>query len=155
MEKDLYIKEIKLVLEMMGIKTKEITTFFDNDLRILFFSIRVPSYEERIFFENNNEVLRDFSHFFKLLFEKKYHFYQDSIFDINKKNIHFVAEAKQKALIAAERVLFFDKPYEFKYSNAFERMIIHSMIKKNPLLYSYSEGEGKERYLIIKKKTPK
>lgn len=145
------IQEITTFVNYLGIHTKEIKIIVDTDLHITFVSLRVGGNEELLFTENNNELLRDLGGIFKTLIQKKYSFYKDIIIDVNNINKKHVDYTKEKAQIAVDRVLFFDKPYEFGYLNAYERMIIHTYLKKFPHLVSESQGIGKERRLTLRK----
>lgn len=153
MSPDILKKETETILGMMNISFKEVIIVIDNDIRLTIISIRVPGNEEELFTENHNILTRDLGTIIKQLLEKKYHFYKDVTIDINGNNRKFIEQAKQKAQIAVERVQFFDKPYEFGYLNSYERMLIHSYLKNVPNVITQSEGEGRDRRLIIKKQT--
>ena len=153
MEPDVLKKETQELLVMMGIHVKEVSIIIDTDLHITIISIRVSGIEEELFVEHNNTLSRDFGLILKELLKKKHHFYKDLVIDINGKNKQFIDMAKQKASIAVERVLFFDKPYEFGYLNAYERMLIHSYLKNIDTIITESHGEKHERRLVVKKKT--
>lgn len=151
MNPDILKKETQNILEMMNIPVKEISVIIDTDLHITIISLRISGTEEELFIEQNNTLTRDFSLVLKSLLQKKHHFYKDLTIDINGKNKKFIDQAKQKAEIAVERVQFFDKPYEFGYLNSYERMLIHSYLKNIPTIITKSQGEGRERRLVIKK----
>lgn len=153
MDKEILISETKKLLKMIGISYKEVFVSDDRDLRITIVSIRVSGPEQELFLKENKQVSRDFSYLLKLLLQKKHHSYKNLIIDVNGEEKRFIELAKQKAQIAAERVEFFDKPYEFGYLNAYERMLIHSYLKSFSGLITESFGEGKERRLVIRKKT--
>ena len=144
--------EAKMLLDMMGIHSKELSVSIDNDLQLTILSLRVSGTEQELFIQNFNELKRDFGLLFKELLKKKHHYYKDIIIDINGQDKKFINQTKEKASIAVERVQFFDKPYEFGYLNAYERMLIHTYLKNTPEIITESTGEGKDRRLNIKKK---
>lgn len=146
------INEMKFFTDSLGIHTKDISVIIDSDIHMTIVSLRVGGDYETQFTENYNELLRDMGHIFKITLEKKYSFHRDIIIDINNVNKKLIDYTKEKAQIAIERVTFFDKPYEFGYLNAYERMIIHTYLKKYPDIISESKGLGKERRLELKKK---
>jgi len=151
MKQEILLEEISYFMKAFGIHTKEISLIVDNDIHIHIISLRIAGDKELLFTDNHNELLRDFTAIFRLYIQKKFSFYKDIIIDVNgiqKKHIDYT---KEKAQIAVDRVLFFDKPYEFGYLNAYERMIIHTYLKKYPKLMSQSQGIGKERRLILQK----
>jgi spoIIIJ-associated protein len=145
------IKEMSFFTEALGIHTKEISVTVDSDIHITLISLGVGGNYEKQFTDNNNELLRDLGHVFKLILQKKYSVYKNIIVDVNDCNKKLIEYTKEKASIAVERVKFFDKPYEFGYLNAYERMIIHTYLKKFPHIRSESEGLGKERRLTLRK----
>jgi len=138
------------LLVYMNIHYKEITYSLDTDLQIHIFNIRTTR-DTHLFFDEKKTLLRDVNYLFKQVFQKKYHYYSNCIIDINndeRKNINLT---KEKAILAVERVLFFDKPYEFGYINAYERMIIHSYLKNRKDILTESFGEELQRRLVIRK----
>ncbi|MCA9352697.1 hypothetical protein KC901_00765 [Patescibacteria group bacterium] len=145
-------KEAETILTMMDIHVKDISVSTDPDLRITVLSIRISGTDQEIFTEQHNTLTRDFSLILKIILEKKHHYYKDVVVDINGDNQKLIDYTKEKAAIAVERVRFFDKPYEFGYLNAYERMLIHHYFKNIPELITESSGEGKDRRLTVKKK---
>lgn len=153
MKQDILLQEISYFMEAFGIHTKEISLIVDNDIHINIISLRIAGDKELLFTDDNNELLRDFTAIFRLYINKKFSLYKDIIIDINGVQKKHIDYTKEKAQIAVDRVLFFDKPYEFGYLNAYERMIIHTYLKKYPEIMSQSEGVGKERRLVLHKNT--
>jgi len=151
MNPDILKQETQTLLEMIGIPYKEISVIIDTDLHITIISLRISGTQQELFEENYNSLSRDFGLILKSLLQKKYHYYKDITIDINGVNKKFIDQAKQKAEIAVERVEFFDKPYEFGYLNSYERMLIHSYLKNISHIVTESQGEGKDRRLVIKK----
>ncbi len=145
--------ETSHILEMMGIRYKEISIIVDSDLHITIVSLRLGGNETELFTANHSEVKRDFSLILKQLLQKKFHQYKDLVIDVNSEDKKLIDLTKQKTEIAVERVTFFDKPYEFGYLNAYERMLVHTYLKNTPDIMTESQGEGRDRRLVIKKKT--
>lgn len=52
----------------------------------------------------------------------------------------------------ADDVIRFDEPVTMKDLNAYERRLVHEALANCDLVNTHSEGEGKERYLVISKK---
>ena len=150
MDNEILIKETQTLLNMMGIYTKELSIYIDSDLDITIISLRLGKIETDFFVENYNKLLRDFSLILKILLKKKHHFYKNIIFDVNNENKKLIGLTKQKAEIVVERVKFFEKPYEFGYLNPYERMIIHTYVKKVKGIITESQGEGPNRRLSVK-----
>lgn len=151
MNPELLKNEVRSLLDMMGIPIKDISIILDKDLHLTIISLRVSGTEQELFEASHNELSRDFGLILALLLKKKHHYFKDIVVDINGVNKGFIDMAKSKAKIALERVQFFDKPYEFGYLNSYERMLIHSYLKKVPGITTVSEGEGGDRRLYVKK----
>lgn len=144
-------QEIATVLNMMNIHYKEISTIIDNDLHLTIFNIR-STQDTYLFFDDQKQLLRDLNTILKQLFQKKYHYFKNCIIDVNLEEKKLIDFTKEKAALAHERVVFFDKPYEFGYLNSYERMIIHSFLKNKTDVITESTGEGRDRRLIVQKK---
>lgn len=152
MTKEQLVQEMKYFTDALGIHTKDISIIVDSDIHITIVSLRVAGNFEEQLTENHNELLRDLGNLFKQIIQKKYSYFKDLIVDVNNVNKKLIDYTKEKAQIAVERVLFFNKKYEFGYLNAYERMIIHTYLKKYPDIISESNGLGKERRLTLRKK---
>lgn len=152
MDPQILKQEAHTLLSLIGITPKDIRVIVDHDIHFTIISLRLKGNDTELLRDHNNDGLRSFNLIFKMLIEKKYHFYKDCIIDINGDEIKLINHTKEKAEIALERVEFFDKPYTFGYLNAYERMLIHQYLKNHPHIVSESEGEREERRLIIKKK---
>lgn len=143
-------KEFSNLLTMMNIHYKEITISVDTDLHTEFINIRTTR-DTELLLENNKSVLRDLNIISREFFKSKFHYYKNIVIDVNHIEQNLVNHTKEKALLAVERVQFFDKPYEFGYLNSYERMIVHSLLKNYPRITTESVGEGRDRRLVVKK----
>jgi spoIIIJ-associated protein len=150
MNNDLLQKEIGCILELLNINYKEISFSHDNDLHLDIFSIRLGK-DREIFLAENNHILKSLSVIVRGILERKFHYFKDFILDINQEQKRFIEFTKEKASLALERVLFFNKSYEFGPLNSYERMIIHTFLKNKEGVSTESQGEGLERRLIVKK----
>lgn len=66
------------------------------------------------------------------------------------------AESLEKmALDSAQRVKFSGQPMALFNLNPFERRLVHEFLAKDPAVTTESEGEAKNRHLIIKLASPK
>ena len=61
-------------------------------------------------------------------------------------------QLKELALKAAQRVKFSGRPVSLSGLSSFERRAVHMVLKDDPAVESFSEGEGKWRMLVV---TPK
>lgn len=144
------VTEINTLLEQMNIDMKDLSVVRDDDIDMLICSLSLRFADAELFLEDNEAVLRSLSSIARLFLTKKQDLKANILFDVNHHQIDFINQAKEKARIAKERVEFFKKDYEFGYLSGYERMIIHSYLKKQKGIQTFSEGEGKDRRLIIK-----
>lgn len=70
--------------------------------------------------------------------------------DVNGYQRERIDEIKRKVQILAERVRAFKASTELSPMNAYERMIVHSLIADDPELETESIGDGRMKKIIIK-----
>lgn len=142
---------------------KEILTFFeyldilpgidyehDPDLDFHIVTIVIPPKQKKHIQQQESDILDHIHSLLKKIAHSKFEKDQQNIiFDLSGTQKKYIDELKQRALIAYERVITYKKPYQFTLLNPFERMVIHSSLKKFPDISTHSEGKGKERRLII------
>lgn len=140
-------KEILTFFRLCNLSTPTVQVTEDKDISL--FLVEVTTTETEVFMDNNREFLFSFQSIFKRMIEKKYPNTPPFVIDINGEQKKYISEAKQKAHIAHQRVLQYEKPYEFGYLNGFERMIIHSFLKEKKDIRTRSQGIGKDRRLSV------
>lgn len=69
--------------------------------------------------------------------------------DVNGYHKDHIAEIQQKARMLADRVRSLKTRTELSPMNAYERMIIHAMFSGDPQVGTLSEGEGKDRRVVL------
>jgi predicted RNA-binding protein Jag len=69
--------------------------------------------------------------------------------DIGGTHLSHIKDLEEKALLIAERVKTFHSRAEMSPMNAYDRMIIHTLFKKDAHIKTFSEGEGKERRVVL------
>lgn len=85
------------------------------------------------------------------------------IYNKTNANINFIIDVenyknkKQHKIVKlahnlADDVIRFDEPVTMKDLNAYERRLVHEALADCDLVTTHSEGEGRERYLVIAKK---
>ena len=70
--------------------------------------------------------------------------------DVNNYQLARIRELEQKARLLADRVRTFRSSAEMTPMNAYERMIVHTLFTNDPDVTSVSDGEGKNRHVILK-----
>lgn len=141
------IKELHTFFSYLTLTPPDISFELDEEIDIHILSV-VPQ-EKKLF--SDSEILEAIISVIKKLLEKKFPDHS-LVLDIDGQQVKFINEAKQKAEIAYQRVLEYNKAYEFAYLNAFERMIVHSYLKKKEEVETISSGQGGERRLTVSKR---
>lgn len=144
------VTEIHTLLQHMNIDIQDLSVYRDDDIDMLICSISLRFADAEIFLDEDETVLRAFSQIVRSLLVQTQNLKANILFDVNGRQCTFIEQAKEKARIAQERVLFFKKDYEFGYLSGYERMIIHAYLKKQAGIQTVSEGIGHERRLMIK-----
>jgi predicted RNA-binding protein Jag len=147
---ELVTKEIHTLFSYLGFGEPELKQERDEEIGIDVISISTQ--DQEAFTENNNELLHAFNYLLKRLIEKRDN-NTSFVIDFNGEQKKLIKEAKQKAHIAHQRVVQYNKAYEFGYLNGFERMIIHSYLKEKEDIHTSSFGKGKDRRLKVSKRS--
>jgi spoIIIJ-associated protein len=84
-----------------------------------------------------------------LIVYKKTNQWQRLVLDIGDWRKKREEQLKRMALGAAQRVKFSQEPVIMPYLNSVERRIIHLALAENPDVTTRSEGESRERRLVI------
>jgi spoIIIJ-associated protein len=117
--------------------------------------INVPEEESGLLIGFHGETLSSIQRLTRVVFQSEV---GDRRLSVNVNNYREQREDKLKDIThrGAMHVLETGEPYEFAFLPANERFIIHSTISENPdfsELESVSEGEGRDRVLVIRLKT--
>ena len=99
------------------------------------------------------ENLRAVNYIVKRIVEKKLGYDHPSfLVDVNGYQQKRNEEIRTKAKMLIERVRNFKTSVEMEPMNAYERMLVHSLVTDDPEIETESIGEGKVKTLVIKYK---
>ncbi|MBI4080098.1 hypothetical protein HY414_02655 [Candidatus Kaiserbacteria bacterium] len=70
--------------------------------------------------------------------------------DVNDYRAKQIKDLQQKALMMAERARSFQYDVELSPMTAYERLIIHTTLQNEPNVKTESQGEGRNRRVVIK-----
>ena len=76
--------------------------------------------------------------------------YQRVFFDINNYRLEHEQKLKELAQKAARECTFYKREIKLPAMTAYERKIIHSELSLRPDIYTESEGEDPNRYVVVK-----
>ncbi|KKW17445.1 hypothetical protein A3C86_02175 [Candidatus Kaiserbacteria bacterium RIFCSPHIGHO2_02_FULL_49_16] len=76
--------------------------------------------------------------------------YLQFLVDVNDYRAKQIKELETKALMMAERARSFQYDVELTPMNAYERLIIHTVLAGSPNVKTESSGEGRNRRVVIK-----
>ncbi|MBI4093868.1 hypothetical protein HY417_02800 [Candidatus Kaiserbacteria bacterium] len=70
--------------------------------------------------------------------------------DVNDYRAKQIRDLRQKALMMAERARSFQYDVELSPMTAYERLIVHTTLQNEPNVKTESQGEGRNRRVVIK-----
>ncbi|MDO8552490.1 MAG: R3H domain-containing nucleic acid-binding protein [bacterium] len=76
--------------------------------------------------------------------------YLQFLVDVNDYRAKQIKELETKALMMAERARSFQYDVELTPMNAYERLIVHTVLADSPNVKTESAGEGRNRRVVIK-----
>lgn len=147
--KDKKIKTIEQTLKKL-FKLLEIPIEHTIEKEEETYLVKIKAEEAGILIGAHGQTLRSLKHFLTLVLFKEFGEWVNVSVDVNdylKKREQELGEMAEKA---AERVIITGEPVVLSYLNSAERRIIHLALSSHPQVYSESEGEGRERKLVIK-----
>lgn len=118
-------------------------------------NLSVPEEETGLFIGYKAEVINSIQRVLRLIFAKEKTDKRISL-NINNYREDRLAQIKEKLQDICSRIETNEDEYVFPFISSFERYNIHSLISEDEeftLFESFSEGEGAERHLIIRKKS--
>lgn len=72
------------------------------------------------------------------------------LIDVNDYRAKQIKDLQQKALMMAERARSFQYDVELSPMSAYERLIVHTTLQSEPNVKTESQGEGRNRRVVIK-----
>jgi len=117
-------------------------------------TIKVPQEESGLLIGFHGDTLSALQRLTRVVFQEKIGEKRLTV-NVNEYLEQRTDRLKQMAFKAAEQVLETGRPYHFNYLPAHERFVIHAAIGDIPKfseVESVSEGEGRDRVLVIKPK---
>jgi predicted RNA-binding protein Jag len=72
------------------------------------------------------------------------------LIDVNEHRIRQIKELQTKAIMMAERARSFQYDVELTPMSSYERLIIHTTLQDAPNVKTESQGEGRDRRVVIK-----
>lgn len=109
----------------------------------------IQTTETKMLIGVRGETLRALEYVVKKIVEKQgrdAHF----VVDVDNYRIKTIQELQQKAKMMAGRARSFQYDVEMSDLSAYERMIVHATLADEPNITTESQGEGKNRKLVIK-----
>ena len=149
-------KKIKTVLEellkLMGIDdfSVEVSQLEENIMA----AVTVPQEESGILIGYHGETQSALQYLTAQIVNKGQEKWERIIVNINGYRDQREVQLKQMANNAADRALSSGNEIEMPFLTPAERRIIHLELSTRPEVSSYSEGEGRDRRLVIAPKTP-
>ena len=149
---DIIITKIKELLEKASLPVKEVILSVDEDLGITKLSISCE--DPHLLIGRNGDVLRAVNHLVYRLAEQEAGSNSESetnfLIDVDGYHERHLEEIKTKARIVADRARSFKSDIPLEPMSGYDRLIIHSFMSQYSDIATESQGEGKERHVIVK-----
>lgn len=140
--------------EHSGIDPANISVEESESDGYLMIQLNVPQEDSGLFIGFHGDTLNSLQRLVRVVFQDQYPELK-IVLNVNDYKQQRADKLHEMAASAAERVLSTKQPYRFSYLPSNERFVIHSFFSDNPdypELESFSEGEGSQRYLVVRLK---
>lgn len=139
------------ICQHCGLREEDVTVSVEQDDTKVVIQLDVPKDDVGLFIGHRAETLASLQRLVRIVFRDEFaeKVVRLNINDYRKERVQSLEDRTRE--IAAE-VISSGKEYVFPYLSSYERFVIHSLISSDefPTLESVSEGEEKERRLVIK-----
>jgi len=151
--KDKKIEIIKKTLTEL-FKLLEVTADFEIKKDEDIYLVKIKTEEAGILIGAHGQTLQSLKHFLTLVLFKKLSEWVNLLVDVNDYWQKRKADLEEIAERTAERVVASGDQAYLSFLNPSERRIIHLALSSHPQVVSESEGEGRERRVVIKPRPP-
>lgn len=155
-----------MLKEMKDKKKKEIKEIVDKFFELLevpaefeiekdkdgAYHVDIKTEEGGILIGSHGQTLQSLKHFLSLCLFAKFGEWTGVLVDVNDYWKKREKELEEIAKRVAEKVVATGEPVALSFLTPAERRIIHLALSSHPKVFSESEGEGRERRVVIKPK---
>lgn len=139
------------VCQHCGLREEDVTVSVEQDETKVVVQLDVPKEDVGLFIGHRAETLASLQRMIRIIFREE--FAEKVVrLNINDYRKERVESLEDKTREIANEVVSSGREYVFPYLSSYERFVVHSLISSDefPTLESVSEGEGKERRLVIR-----
>jgi predicted RNA-binding protein Jag len=139
------------VCQHCGLREEDVTVSVEQDETKVVVQLDVPKEDVGLFIGHRAETLASLQRMIRIIFREE--FAEKVVrLNINDYRKERVESLEDKTREIANEVVRSGREYVFPYLSSYERFVVHSLISSDefPTLESVSEGEGKERRLVIR-----
>jgi spoIIIJ-associated protein len=147
------IDYLEKLLLYMGLNEEEFEVSVEEDDEQVMVQINVPEEQTGLFIGARAEVINSIQRILRIIFEESAE--KKIVLNINQYRQEQQEQRKDKIREAIDQLEDADQEYVFPYVSSFERFQIHSLVSEDEeftAFESFSEGEGRDRRLIIRRK---
>jgi spoIIIJ-associated protein len=124
----------------------------DDDIDLDIFTLKFSEYTKELM-GVGGETLRMINYLIRKIVEQKLSTTEDAtpnfLIDISGHYIDHIDSLKAKASILAERARSFKNSTALEPMTAYDRLIVHSYLSKQPNIKTESAGEGRDRHIVV------
>ena len=143
------------VCQHTGLDETDVEISIEEDEKNVTVHVQVPQTDVGLFIGNRGETLASLQRMVRIVFHEDFAD-KHVMLNINDYREERQRQLEERAKDAAQHVLDSGRSYRFPYLSSYERFIVHSALSEDSEfdeLESFSEGEGRERRLIIQPKS--
>jgi len=145
--KDAIKKNTKEFLEKIGFDDIKIAITKKEDLYKI--SLQTNEEEQGMLIGYHGETISALQLLLSIIIYKKEGKWEKILVDVGDYRQQRQEQLKELALKASQRVKFSGRPVSLSGLSSFERRTVHMVLKDDPAIESFSEGEGKWRMLVV------
>jgi len=137
-------------LKLLGIKAKVGASEEKGEEGQALFKVALGGEDLGILIGYHGETLSSLQHFLVLAMYKEFSEWCQILLDVEGYREEQEERLKDIAQKVADRALFEGRPIHMHPMPAYERKVIHTALTKIDSVSTESEGEGRERHIIVK-----
>ncbi len=139
------------ILTKSSLQFEEITALEEDDGATIFYSIKTAY--PQVLIGRDGETLSAMNHLLKKILDNQVEeneFMPEVFIDVNDFQKKKIENLRAVAHMMAERARFFKSSVRVDPMSAYERKIIHSFLQTKSDVKTESEGEGRDRHVVIR-----
>lgn len=140
------------IAQHCGLEEESIAIAIDETDENVAIQLDVPAEDVGLFIGNRGETLAALQRMLRIVFNEQYG-EKHLVLNINDYRQERQKQLEERAIEAARYVLESGRMYTFPFLSSYERFLVHSVLSAQEEfagLETFSEGEGRDRRLVVR-----